>query len=212
MLVKLCGIRSAVVLQQVQECGADIAGFIFADSRRRVSIEEASKIVKVAAGIKTAGVFVNAPYEEIATAVRYCGLDYVQLHGNENSDYAAEIKRRLPVQIIKAFRYNDAFRAQIANDYSADIIIVDSGTVSAYGGTGQVFDWHRAAGELKKINKPLLIAGGISEANVSQVLELLPQAGVDVSSGVEENGEKSKQKIASFMKYVRAYERRNLKC
>ncbi len=208
MLVKICGIKSREVLHKVRECGADVAGFVFAKGWRQLTVEQAAGICCGVCGIKKAGVFVNAPLEEIACAVRECGLDYVQLHGDETAEFAAVLRKEFHVKIIRAFRYRESFQAEAAVSFPADVLLVDTYQKASYGGTGQSFDWRAAKAELGRIDKPLWIAGGINRENVGSMLELLRPNGIDVSSGVEENGEKSLREIERFMECARAFERR----
>jgi phosphoribosylanthranilate isomerase len=211
MLIKICGLKSREALDAVIKNGADIAGFVFAEGKRKMEIDEAAEIAR-AANIKKAGVFVNETAANIKKAVLACQLDFVQLHGDETGADAAKLKNIVKAKFIKAFRYNDSFMAKAANKFPVDMVIVDAYNKSAYGGTGESFDWERAAAELKKIEKPLLVAGGISAVNVKKATELFPFAGLDVSSGVEENGVKSLEKIAEFMKLARECERRIEQC
>ena len=105
--------------------------------------------------------------------------------------------------VIKAYRYGDDFDAEGANAYPAEIILVDSYVRGAAGGTGQTFRWQEAVQEIARVTKPVLIAGGITAANVGEVMDTFQPFGIDVSGGLEEDGVKSEAKIAAFMAAVR---------
>ena len=142
------------------------------------------------------GVFVDAPLAEVNEIAEFCSLDYVQLHGHENAEYARQVAR----PVIKAYRYGDNFLAEEAEHYPAEMILLDSFVQGAAGGTGKTFAWQEASHETASLSKPLLVAGGISEHNLSQVVEAFHPYGVDVSGSLEEQGEKSVSLIEAFFK------------
>ena len=111
---------------------------------------------------------------------------------------------RAACPVIKAYRYGDDFDAAAANAYPAEIILVDSYVAGAAGGTGTAFGWQEATREIAHVTKPVLIAGGITTENVGEAAEVFHPFGVDVSGGLEEDGEKSEAKIRAFMAAVRA--------
>ena len=136
-----------------------------------------------------------------ARAAEEAGADYVGFIFAEGSRrYVAPAARR----VIKAYRYGDDFEAAAANAYPAEIILVDSYVAGAAGGTGTAFGWQEAAREIARVTKPVLIAGGITAENVGEAAAVFHSFGVDVSGGLEENGEKSEAKIRAFMAAVRA--------
>lgn len=201
MRVKMCGMRSLAAARAARDAGADYIGFIFArESRRYIAPEDAKEICVTVDVVKKVGVFVNADPEEMNEIAAYCGLDYVQLHGHE----PAETARRVERPVIKAYRYGDDFDADTANAYPAEIILVDSYAPGAAGGTGAAFAWEDAAREIARVTKPVLIAGGLTAENAHAAIEIFHPFGLDVSGGLEENGEKSIAKIAVFMAAVRA--------
>ena len=136
---------------------------------------------------------------------RQCHLDFVQLHGHEDAAYAKQIE----VPVIKAYRYGDGFSAEAANAFPAAMILVDAYQKGAAGGTGTCFDWQQAKREVAAVKKPVLIAGGISEANVAEVNDIFHPFAVDVSGSLEVNREKSAARIAAFMEQVHEINRRN---
>ena len=201
MRVKMCGMRTIAAACAAEEAGADYIGFIFVKkSRRYVTPETARAIARALHRVKTVGVFVDTPMDEVNQIAAFVGLDYVQLHGHE----PAETARRVERPVIKAYRCGDDFDADAANAYPAEIILVDSYAPGAAGGTGAAFAWEDAAREIARVTKPVLIAGGLTAENARAAIEIFHPFGLDVSGGLEENGEKSIAKIAVFMAAVRA--------
>ena len=199
MRVKMCGMQTLAAARAAEAAGADYIGFIFAQgSRRYVAPETAHEIAREMQRVKKVGVFVDAPMAEVNQIADAVGLDYVQLHGHETAEMARMAER----PVIKAYRYGDDFDAETANVYPAEIILVDSYVKGAAGGTGLTFRWQEAAREIARVTKPVLIAGGITAANVREAVEIFHPFGIDVSGGLEEDGVKSKAKITAFMAAV----------
>ncbi len=200
MKVKMCGMKSVAAARAARDAGADYIGFIFAaGSGRYVAPTDARDICAAVDGVRKVGVFVDVPMDAVNEIAARCGLDYIQLHGHETAADA----RRANRPVIKAYRYGDDFDADAANDYPAEIILVDSYAPGAAGGTGTAFGWQAAAREIARVRKPVLIAGGLTAANVGVAIEIFHPFGVDVSGGLEERGEKSAEKIEAFMRAVR---------
>nr|WP_325190720.1 phosphoribosylanthranilate isomerase [uncultured Selenomonas sp.] len=199
MRVKMCGMRSFAAAHAAALAGADYIGFIFAkESRRYIAPEAAREIVRTLGCVKKVGVFVDMPMDEVNEIAAHVGLDYVQLHGHETSEMARMAER----PVIKAYRYGDDFDADEANAYPAEMILVDSFVQGTAGGTGTRFHWQEAAQEIVRVRKPVLIAGGMTAENVGKAVEIFHPFGVDVSGGIEEDGEKSAVKIRAFMETV----------
>jgi len=197
MRVKMCGMKTVSAALAAEEAGADYIGFVFAEkSRRFVAPKAAQEIVRELRHAQKVGVFVDAPMDEVNAIAALVGLDYVQLHGHETAETARGSER----PVIKAYRYGDDFDVDAANKYPAEIILVDSYLQGAAGGTGTVFAWQEAAREIARITKPVLIAGGITAENVGEAAVIFHPFGVDVSGGLEEQGEKSEEKIRAFMR------------
>lgn len=201
MRVKMCGMKTLAAARAAEAAGADYIGFIFAKGRRRyITPEAAREIVREMSRVKTVGVFVDAPMNEVNEIAAFVGLDYVQLHGHESAEVAWQAEH----PVIKAYRYGDDFGVEEANAYPAEIILVDSYVRGAAGGTGTVFPWEEAAQEIARVRKPVLIAGGITAENAGKAMAMFRPFGLDVSGGIEENGAKSEAKIRAFMEAVRA--------
>jgi len=212
--VKICGITETVHALAAAEAGADFIGLVFAPSKRLVDAERAKEIITAVKGraergerkILTVGVFVNTPAAEVNRIAEYCGLDRVQLSGDEPWDYLRDIER----PVIKAVRVrrpqgSEDVLAELAPGYQlrgADFVcLLDSQVEGSYGGSGQAFDWRVAREAAERF--PVIIAGGLSAENVGQAMRLARPWGVDVSSGVESEGVKDISKINAFIAAVR---------
>ena len=201
--VKICGIKNLQDVQAVNKHKPDFAGFVFYPlSKRYVSLIVARRL-KAALNrhIKTVGVFVNAPVEEIAAAAELGIIDLVQLHGDEGNAYIAELKKICKLPIIKAVRVQDENDIKRADYYNCDYLLFDTYSQSAYGGTGRQFNTQLLKGV--KIHKPYFIAGGLNAENVRRALKGLKPFAADVSGGVETDGGKDAAKIKAFIKQVK---------
>src|SRR5699024_3088600 len=185
MLVKICGIKTIEAASVAVQAGADFIGFVFAPSKRKTTPEEAARIAKtIPKSVRTVGVFVNETVDHIKQIAELVGLDVIQLHGDEPPEVIGE----LPYQTIKAFSI-DQVDAQTINSYPADYHLIDSPVGEHRGGTGKTFDWKRATDLGIDLNK-VILAGGLSPSNVQAAIRQVSPVGIDVSSGVETNGEK----------------------
>ncbi len=190
--IKLCGLKRVCDIAWVNELKPDYIGFVFVkESRRYVTQKEAAELkAMLSQSIQAVGVFVNARIEEIASIAEMGVIDVVQLHGNEDEDYISSLRKRINIPIIQAFRITNAEDVQMAEKSSADMVLLDAGA-----GCGEVFDWSL----LKWINRSFFLAGGLTPENVSKAIQMLQPYGVDVSSALEQNGQKVKKKMQTFM-------------
>ena len=208
--IKICGIREEVHALAAVETGVDFIGFVFAPTRRQVSPAKAREIVdtvkKSSSAIKPVGVFVDTPASEVNRIADFCGLDWVQLSGNESWEYCRQIAR----PVIKAIRIGQQRPEDINTELTVGlktlspqrfIILLDSQVEGKYGGTGITFNWKLAQQVTKEF--PVIIAGGLNPENVAQAIEIATPWGVDVSSGVETDGTKDIAKIKAFIEAVR---------
>jgi phosphoribosylanthranilate isomerase len=200
--IKICGITDSDDARDAVLLGADAIGLNFYEkSPRYVDASRAAQIIdRLPALISVVGVFVNHPdpqgLEDFALSI---GLHAVQLHGNESPDYCSMIAR---VKVIKAMRVDSNFKVESLRSYGNRVFLLDSGTAAQFGGTGQVFDWHRAYGA--NAFGSIVIAGGLNPDNVAQAVSTLHPFAVDVSSGVESGpGRKSYEKVRRFIEVVR---------
>ena len=197
MIIKFCGIRRPEDIEAVNETRPDLAGFIIVKDRRRyISPEKVCELrQKLNHSIKVVGVFIDEDIEVVAKLLHDGIIDIAQLHGNESEDYIRELKSRTGAQVIKAVGIRSSENVERAERSPADLVIVDS----PGGGTGNTFDWEL----LKKIKRPYILAGGINAENIEEAVEMLHPYGVDVSSGIETDGYKDKEKMKAFMALVK---------
>lgn len=195
--VKICGITNREDALTAAEAGADAVGFVFAEgSPRCVSPQKAAAIIaELPPFVQTVGLFVDAEPDRINWVADFCGLDLVQLHGDEDPDECAEIRRR----VIKAFRVKDASTLATLGRYQTAGYLLDAWSPDAHGGTGKTFDWTLLRGITQDC--PIILAGGLTPDNVGQALRLVKPYAVDVSSGVESSpGRKDPEKVKLFIR------------
>lgn len=201
MFIKICGITSIETAKVVESAGADFIGFVFAPSKRRISPEKAKRISReLSPRVKKVGVFVNESVENIISIADEVGIDYIQLHGDEDELFAKQI----PFPIIKAFSIEKTDVTTIER-YPAEFILLDSPGKKYRGGTGETFNWERI-NELELDKQKMMLAGGLNVHNVQRAIQLVAPRGIDVSSGVETNGIKDHVKIKQFIKRAREVE------
>lgn len=195
--VKICGITNVEDALGAIEAGADALGFVFVEqSPRCVSPQKAAAIIaKLPPFVQTVGLFVDAESERVNWVADFCGLDLVQLHGDEDPEECAEIRRR----VIKAFRIKDASSLAKLGVYRVAGYLLDAWSPDAHGGTGKTFDWSL----LRDVAQgcPIILAGGLDQDNVGQAVEQVRPYAVDVSSGVESSpGKKDVDKMMQFIR------------
>lgn len=197
--IKLCGLSGIEEIEAANELKPEYIGFVFAPkSRRYVTPEKAAELKKQLSGeIQAAGVFVNEAVEKIAELLNNNIIDIAQLHGDEDEAYIRRLRQLTGKPIIKAFQVKSEKEIADVGQCSADYILLDSGA-----GTGTVFDWNI----LKKIDRPYFLAGGLSAGNVGKAVRELHPFAVDVSSGIETDRRKDKEKMAAFVAAVRKEE------
>lgn len=194
--IKFCGIFRKEDVEAANQLHPDFIGFIFAkNSRRSVSIQLASELkAALAPSIKAVGVFVNENARTVQMLLDTGVIDMAQLHGNEDENYIANLRKRTKKTIIQAFRIAGKEDVAKARRSTADYILLDSGA-----GTGTVFDWSL----LKHIQRPYFLAGGLDCTNAATAINVLHPFAVDVSSGIETDGKKDRNKMAAFVAAVR---------
>lgn len=193
--VKICGLKEVQHVKAAVSAGADAIGFVFAPSKRLVSIAQAHELAKhVPDGVLKIGVFVNPTAEELRTAVESVPLDYVQYHGEEAPNFI----REQGYPSIKALSVRSAEDVHEAARYDVDYYLFDAPGTDFKGGSGHTFDWTLL--ETAGIPKDkLILAGGLKLENISQAVSLVTPFMVDVSSGVETDGVKDIEKIERFL-------------
>ncbi|SFL97749.1 phosphoribosylanthranilate isomerase [Salibacterium qingdaonense] len=208
--LKLCGLHSLDDVVTVAESSADYAGFVMAESRRRVSPETVKIWLDTCPlpGKKIAVLFVNAPLEEIKRAVEIVNPDIIQLHGDETVRDLENIKKTTGREIWKAVPHDTKTLEKMKQYEAADGFIVDAKVKGARGGTGQQFDWSHVPGYVsfgKEHGIPVLIAGGVNPGNAGELVSFHPW-GVDVSSGIEKEGKKDKSLVMEMEKRLNSNE------
>lgn len=193
--VKICGLKNSEHVEAAVQAGADFIGFMFAPSKRRITVEEAIDLAAlIPKEIKKVGVFVNEAPETIVQIAQKVGLDYIQYHGDETPEMIAQIG--LPA--IKAFSIRSKEDALRAAQYNVDFYLFDAPGTDYRGGSGNSFDWTL----LDDVNIPLekvILAGGLNAENVGLAIALVEPFAVDVSSGVEVDGQKDAAAITTFI-------------
>lgn len=197
MKIKLCGLTRSCDIEAVNELQPDYIGFVFAKkSRRYVSPEKAEELkAMLAPGIQAVGVFVNEEPEQIVSLLEAGTIEVAQLHGQEGEREIRRLRELIDHPLIQAFRIDTEQDVERANASTADYVLLDSGA----GGTGTVFDWDL----LQAIRRPYFLAGGLDTENLGTVKAKLNPYGIDVSSGIETDGYKDKEKMTAFVAAAR---------
>lgn len=202
--VKVCGLRRIEDTEYANKVKPDFIGFVFAESKRQITEEQASGLAeRLDDGIKKVGVFVDQPEDMIVRLLEDKVIDLVQLHGKEDNDYIhrlcdmANIKKDC---IIKAVRVKSAEDIKLAESYDCGYLLLDAYSDKAAGGSGETFDWTM----IKNVTKPFFLAGGISAENVETAIKCVHPFAVDASSSMETDGFKDYDKMAQFVRKVRA--------
>lgn len=198
--VKVCGVRSRDEARLAVEIGADALGFNFwKGSRRYITPEAARDIIdSMPVFVSAVGVFVNAEPEGVHRIAAETRLDALQLHGDETPEYCAQFG---PLKMIKAVRVDAGFDPARLKDYPVSAILLDTGVVGQYGGTGLSFDW-RAAVRAKEYAE-IVLAGGLTTESVAEAIQTVQPMAIDVCSGVEaEPGRKDFAKMRAFFREV----------
>lgn len=207
-LIKICGIREHEHAEAAAAAGADFIGFVFAESRRRVTPAEACQLIATARttnpAIRAVGLFVNASSDEIRRVRDTAGFDLVQLHGERTTERLSELGVPAIVSLRVEPEADPLQLHRFAEDVAryAELIMIDGYHPTLAGGTGLRADWN-VAGRLA-LNVPVLLAGGLDPECVSEAIRTVQPAGVDVSGGVERNGIKDAELIRSFIANARA--------
>lgn len=199
--VKICGITDVEDALQACACGADALGLVFyPQSPRCVTPEQARAIIRALPPlVTTVGLFVNEEPQRIRQLADDCGLDVIQLHGDEGPDACDFAPRRS----IKALRVKDAASLVGHEEFRTSALLLDAWVAGAYGGTGESFNWELAAGIA--CQRPVILAGGLTPENVAAAVNAVRPYGVDVSSGVESApGRKDPARVAAFIRNAKS--------
>ncbi|TGU72584.1 phosphoribosylanthranilate isomerase [Geomonas terrae] len=198
--VKICGITSVDDALMAVDAGADALGFVFFEkSPRYVNPEAAAGIIaKLPPLVQVVGLFVNADLDVVNRTADHCGLDIVQLHGEESPEFCTLVRRR----IMKAFRVRGPESLVPLPEFHVAAYLLDAYSPNAHGGTGEVFDWECAIAA--KEHGPIVLAGGLTPDNIAAAVTQVRPYGVDVSSGVEASpGLKDPDKVRRFIQLAK---------
>ena len=189
--VKICGLSNIEAVKTAVSAGADYIGFVFAPSKRQVTLEQAAELAKfIPSHIQKVGVFVSPGRAELLEAVDKVGLDFVQVHGQ----VVDKLFENLPCGSIQAVQVDEG--GHVPNS-QADYLLFDA----PVAGSGQTFDWGQL--DTTELAQPFFIAGGLNEDNVARAIQHFSPFAVDVSSGVETDGQKDHEKIRRFIERVK---------
>jgi phosphoribosylanthranilate isomerase len=196
--VKVCGITNIADALAAAEHGVEMLGFVFAESPRRISPEQAVLIVnEIPSFIAKVGVFVNEKEETVREIAEVCALDALQFHGSETPEYC----RAFGVTAIKAFRVKDEASLLGLTRYGEGPFLMDTFIKNTSGGTGETFDWGLAVASAR--SHRIILSGGLRPDNVGMAIRRVQPFAVDVSSGVEAApGIKDAKKLRAFMTAV----------
>lgn len=211
MRVKICGIRRKEDVSYVNQYLPDYIGFVFADTRRKVSLETAAMLAKeLDPRIQKVGVFVRQEIGLLTEAIAGGTVDYLQLHGDEDEAYEDALFESLikngidspQEKCIKAYRIRGAEDFWRIGGTRCRWLLLDTYSQTLPGGTGERFNWELIQG----MDREFFLAGGIGTSNIERAVREVKPYAVDVSSSLETDGMKDKEKIREFMEKVRSCE------
>ena len=195
--IKICGLRRLEDVEMVNRHKPDYIGFVFADSKRKVSHEFAAYMKdNLSSDIISVGVFVDAEIDEIVELFGDGVIDIAQLHGSESEDYIRNLKEKTDykLKIINAIEMSDELDLLEYDNSIADYLLLDSGK-----GSGKTFDWSLIRDDL---DKEFFLAGGIDVSNVGEAIRKFNPYAIDLSSSLETDGFKDESKIRAIMEVV----------
>lgn len=212
--IKLCGMMKPCDIEYANRVKPDFVGFIFANTRRKISAAQAKQFREALdAEIPAVGVFVNEDISVITSLVQNGCIDLIQLHGEEDADYIRRLREVCDVPVIKAVKVQTVEQIRQAAALPVDYLLLDTYRKGVLGGTGEAFDWEllreakAAAGDAAEgelFGKPYFLAGGLHAGKLREAAAL-GSYGLDVSSGIETDGSKDFTKMVKVMELVRKF-------
>ena len=191
MKLKFCGLTREADIRAANETRPDYIGFVFAESRRRVTDEQVARLrALLSPGIQAVGVFVNDDPTHIALLANRGVIDLIQLHGSESAAYIRRLRTMTAAPIICALRVGKQTDIKREESNLVDFLLLDTYTKDAYGGSGRTFDWSL----IGEVGKPYFLAGGLNESNIPRAMRTGAYA-LDLSSGIETDGVKDAEKM-----------------
>ena len=211
--IKLCGMMKPCDIEYANRVKPDFVGFIFANTRRKISAAQAKQFREALdAEIPAVGVFVNEDISVITSLVQNGCIDMIQLHGEEDADYIRRLREICDVPVIKAVKVQTVEQIRQAAALPVDYLLLDTYRKGVLGGTGEAFDWEllreakAAAGDTAEgelFGKPYFLAGGLHAGNLREAAAL-GSYGLDISSGIETDGSKDFTKMVEVMELFRS--------
>jgi phosphoribosylanthranilate isomerase len=194
--IKICGLTRKSDIQIANTLQIDYAGFVFAKSKRQVSVEEARQLIaQLDTGVRSVGVFVDRLKEDVERIAQVCGLDIIQLHGSEAVEAYV-----LDRPVWKSVAVRDNAEIQVPDEVNLTGLVFDTFSEKQAGGTGKTFAWTKSLPETEKFR---IAAGGLNKENVEKCIAVLQPDILDISSGVESLGVKDPEKMRTFVETVR---------
>jgi phosphoribosylanthranilate isomerase len=206
MRVKFCGVTRVEDALEAARLGAWAIGLNhWPDSPRYCEPAAAAEVsAAVRRRVEVAGVFVNPTLDEVAQAAEDESLTIIQLHGGEGAAFCREAARRTGCKVIKAIRVRSNADVRAAEAFRTDFHLLDAHQPGSPGGTGESFEWELLAGRRSEV--PLILAGGLTPANVNEAVTTVQPYAVDVASGVEsEPGVKDHAAMAEFLERAQTH-------
>ncbi|QZY53650.1 phosphoribosylanthranilate isomerase [Crassaminicella profunda] len=196
--IKICGLKREEDIVYANKLKPDYVGFVFAKSSRQIDKYRAKELIMgLDKSIKKVGVFLNHSIDEVKKIAKFCELDILQFHGDEDPLYCNSFENK----VWKAFRIKDENSLKELEKYNVDGFLVDTYTKGTYGGTGKVFNWEIVSDMSK--NKFVILAGGLNPKNAKEAIEAVNPQVLDVSSGVEVDHVKNFEKMKKIIRNVR---------
>ncbi len=211
--IKVCGITNIKDALSCAKCGVDGLGFIFCKSKRHITPDHAGLIIRqIDNNIFKVGVFQNQTVSQVAKTAEISGINFIQLHGNEDIEYIKNLKilTKDLYQIIKVIPIDDSSSILKDNDlkiwdrWPVSFFLLDTKVKDQCGGLGRTFPWKFAAQFSESVKTPYFLAGGIGPDNIKEALNILSPWAVDVNSGVEKApGIKDIKKVEQAVRIIK---------
>jgi len=204
MKVKICGNTNAQDARLAHDFGADYLGLIFAESKRKITLDTALTIrAELESFQNFVGVFCNQPKAEVENAAKELKLSHLQFHGDETALYCRYFSDN-GFKVIKTFHVRDARSLKRIEEYDTEYFLLDTYHASERGGTGTAFDWG-LLDEGNLTHEKLFLAGGLNCGNIAQAIQKGRPFAVDVASGVESSpGQKSPELLENFIRLAKS--------
>lgn len=201
MKIKLCGMMGPCDIDYANEAMPDYVGFVFAHTRRYVDREMAAEFKrKLNPKIKSVGVYVNEPLDQVISDYRNGIIDIAQLHGDEDDSYIDGLKAEIPeLTLIKAIRVKSREDVEKSLKIKTDFLLFDTYVKGTYGGSGESFNWELLEG----VDRPYFLAGGLDAENIAKAVKATNAYALDLSSGIETDGFKDRKKMLEATSIVR---------